>query len=163
MLSDDFTRFEGKIDSPTDISFIKHIKFDNNKRYLIGYGDTKVMILNLATQACTIHENNARLYKRICDVVFVSEDDSSYQCYIACLSKKLKQIATFDLAEDLRLRKECNKVNHGKTLKSMSVINFTCELDKEFQVLISHNLQQVAFANGSENLILKSKNGYHEQ
>lgn len=30
-----------------DISFIKKIKFDVNKRYLIGFGDNKVFLLNL--------------------------------------------------------------------------------------------------------------------
>lgn len=30
-----------------DISFIKHIKFDVNNRYLIGYGAYKVLIMNL--------------------------------------------------------------------------------------------------------------------
>jgi hypothetical protein len=42
--------FIGSNESSNDISLIKKMKFDVNKRYLVGWGDNKVFILNLATK-----------------------------------------------------------------------------------------------------------------
>ena len=41
--------FVGKKNPENDISFIRKMKFDVNKRYLVGWGDNKIFILNLAT------------------------------------------------------------------------------------------------------------------
>ena len=91
-----------------DISFIENIKFDINKRYLVGYGGNKVFILNLKTKNHEIFENNNRLFSKICDLNLVSKSDENrdYVCYIASQRKEVKQIAIFDLIEDYRIREE---------------------------------------------------------
>lgn len=68
------------------------MKFDVNKRYLVGWGDNKVFILNLASKEHRIIQNNARLYSKICDLNFrsFSDDDNDYSCYMSCSRKDIK-------------------------------------------------------------------------
>jgi WD40 repeat protein len=107
--------FVGGEDSDKDISFIRKMKFDVNKRYLVGWGDNKVFILNLATKEHEIIKNNSRIYSEICDLNFTSNSDEAkdYTCYVSCSRKDIKQISNFNLMEDIELRIKHDTPFHG--------------------------------------------------
>jgi len=48
--------YDGKIKSEDGIlPFLKSLKFDQNNRYLVGYGDLSVFILNLNNGEGNVH------------------------------------------------------------------------------------------------------------
>jgi hypothetical protein len=122
--------FEGGSDFENDISFIRRMKFDVNKRYLVGWGDNKVFILNLATKEHVIIKNNSRIYSEICDLNFTSKSDEpkDYTCYVSCSRKDIKQISNFNLMEDLELSSLHGTPYHGQKLESSCTINYLTDL-----------------------------------
>ena len=118
--------YYGELNNPfKDIGFIEKITFDANKRFLIGYGDNKIFVMNLKNPAqSVIYQNNDRIYEKICDVYFESTSIGQYKCYVSCLRKGIKQVCTFDLIEDIRVREQEKTIYHKRSLKSMATINF---------------------------------------
>jgi hypothetical protein len=49
-------------DPSVDTSFIDTIVFDQNRRFFIGYGETKIFVLNIETQKGIIYPVSSRLY-----------------------------------------------------------------------------------------------------
>lgn len=118
--------FHGEHNNPfKDIGFIEKITFDTNKRFLIGYGNNKIFMMNLKNPAqSVIYQNNDRIYQEICDINFESSSNTSYKCILSCLRKDIKQVCTFDLIEDIKVRDQEKTIYHKRKLKSMSTINF---------------------------------------
>jgi hypothetical protein len=95
----------------------------------------------------------------MCHVSFKSEDDNTYECIVACLRSDIKQVAIFDLVEDVHLRTKNESINHGETLESIATINFLDDVASNFKVRISKDFNQIVFANGSENAVLEKSYG----
>ena len=119
------------------------MKFDVNKKYLVGWGNNKVFILNLASKEHKIIQNNSRLYSSICDLNFTSdpEDESKFSCYLSCSRKDIKQISNFDLMEDLEFRAQHGTPYHNQALKSNCTINYLNDLQPGFMTKISSDDQ----------------------
>jgi hypothetical protein len=88
---------EGDLDfvanvAEVDLRFVKKIKFDTNNRFLVGFGENKIFVLNLKTKEHEILENNSRRYEKICDLNLISHSDKNkgYKCFISTLRKDVK-------------------------------------------------------------------------
>ena len=90
---------------------------------------------------------------------FKSSDNSNYECIVACLRNDIKQVAIFDLVEDIQLRTKNESINHGEELESIATINFMNEIDQNLKVRISKDFNQIVFANGDENCVLEKQYG----
>ena len=81
-----------------DFSQIEKFKFDNNNKFIIGYGQTRILIYPIDTskpmQTVKIDENQ---FGKILDLSFSSNSDDSYHCFVACNIDKLKKISIFDI------------------------------------------------------------------
>lgn len=88
-------------DPSIDLSFVEDIEFDQNKRFLIAYGGTKLFVLNIETKKGRIYPVSSRIYDQVSHVSFKSESANAYECIVACLRKDIKQVAIFDLVEDI--------------------------------------------------------------
>ena len=76
-----------------DLSFIEKIKFDTGKKFLIGWGGTKIFIMNMETNTGEVKQINDRLYHSIYHCNIISNDlmeDYSYTFYIACQRNDIK-------------------------------------------------------------------------
>jgi hypothetical protein len=58
-----------------DLSFIENIKFDTGRKFLVGWGGTKIFLLNMEQNIGEIHEINPRFYETIHHINFVSSDE----------------------------------------------------------------------------------------
>lgn len=70
-----------------DLSFIEKIKFDTGKKFLIGWGQTQVFIMNMELNIGEVKDINERLYHSIYHCNIISSDlidDYSYTFYVAC-------------------------------------------------------------------------------
>jgi hypothetical protein len=133
--------YQGTEGAFNDISFIEKISFDRNKRFLVGYGNNKIFVLNFKNpQNSVIYQNNERQYEKICHLQFISQSYTQYKCYVSCLAKGIKQVCTFDLIEDIQYRDLEKTVYHRRKLKTMATINFREKIAENFQVRLSENL-----------------------
>jgi hypothetical protein len=55
-----------------DLCFVKKLLFDKHRRFLIAYGDYKVLILNINTSQVNFHTLHHRSYDFIMDISFKS-------------------------------------------------------------------------------------------
>ena len=60
------------------------MEFDQNKRFLVGYGGEYLYIYNLKDMIGTMYELNPRLHKKILHMNFKSSSTAKYCCYVAC-------------------------------------------------------------------------------
>ena len=51
-----------------DISFLTNVKFDQNNRFLVGYGLKKIFMLNIEENKSKQYEINSGFYERIYDL-----------------------------------------------------------------------------------------------
>ena len=135
--------FRGEIGEPfKDIGFVEKITFDTNKRFLIGYGNNKIFVLDIKNPAqSVIYQNNDRVYEKICHLQFISTSNVQYKCYVSCLTNGIKQVCTFDLIEDIKYREIEKTIYHKRKLTSMATINFQEEIADNFQVRISEDVK----------------------
>ena len=80
-----------------DISFVNSVKFDQNNRFLVGYGPRQIIILNIEKNTSHQYEINSTMYERIFDMNLCSSSNENYECFIACKRKVINQIVVFDL------------------------------------------------------------------
>ena len=53
-----------------DISFLTNVKFDQNNRFLVGYGSKKIFMLNIEENKSKQYEINSGFYECIYDLNF---------------------------------------------------------------------------------------------
>lgn len=88
------------IPSQRDLSFVERLEFDNNMRYLIGFGGTSFIQLELNTGEAQVYNirRGEKEYEKILDLNFTSTADSNEfnRCQLACKIAKMNQISVFD-------------------------------------------------------------------
>lgn len=68
-----------------DTNYIRHLIFDRNDKYLIGYGDTKVLVLDLyGNESKKEFEIPTDYFEKIYHLRFESFENSPYVCFVAC-------------------------------------------------------------------------------
>lgn len=85
------------------MSFIESLEFDNNMRYLIGFGGTKFLQLKLDEAGeAKVYDLNRGVtlskYEKILDLNFTSTDNPNKfnECKLACKIAENNQISVFD-------------------------------------------------------------------
>ena len=102
---------------------MEDIEFDQNKRFLIAYGGTKLFVLNIETKKGRIYPVSSRIYDQVSHVSFKSESANAYECIVACLRKDIKQVAIFDLVEALFFTVEPFDLYHIKGISDQVGLN----------------------------------------
>lgn len=96
---------------------------------MIGYGVSKIFILNIMSNKSDIIEVNKRIYKEIVSLKFASKQEGQYKCFVACLKKGINQIVVFDIIEYLNsLNHPLNKLNAAdidQNLSTRILLNFS--------------------------------------
>lgn len=82
-----------------DLRFVENIIFDQEIRFIIGYGKTKFIIYNIKKSESKIYQIDKLKYEQIYDMGFNSSSDEDFKCVIACKRKGVNQIAVFDFFE----------------------------------------------------------------
>lgn len=112
-----------------DLSFVKCIRFDQNRKYMIGYGLTKIFTLCLETNDLQLHQVDINIYEHIFDLNFRSEADGTKQCFIACKRKRYNQIIVFDIFAYNGVFDELSP--------NLRIMNFKHDATKELLIKIS--------------------------
>ena len=60
-----------------NLNFDKNLEFDQNLRYIVGYGQSKVFTLNFEKNELETFEIDTTIYDHIYDISFKSETDGS--------------------------------------------------------------------------------------
>ena len=85
------------------------MKFDKFHKFLIGYGGSKVFILNLATNEGHILKINENTFEGINDAG-ISSELLTVRCMVACKWKNRNQVTVFDILEN---NKEIDKLREN--------------------------------------------------
>ena len=153
--------------SHTDKSdhFVENIAFDRRKRYIVGWGNTKVLIYNLKDDNNQVAQElhlKTEIFDKIYHLRFISfrenndepydiHEKPKYICTVASKKREINQICVYDLNDKHLFREKTANHNHVMS------INFYKNIDQNTKVYISRDCNDVAFINGIENFILGQK------
>ena len=98
---------ENKFDYKYDLKnhqYVDKLEFDKNDRYIVGYGNSKIYIMNLDKEKSAKEINiDLLIYEKIFHLRFISSSlgggECLYNCYVALKRKNINQIDLFDMSQ----------------------------------------------------------------
>jgi len=65
------------------MSFIQNIIFDQELRFIVGYGETQFLLYNIQKNESKFYEICTDTYLSIHDMAFISSSNEDYKCVLA--------------------------------------------------------------------------------
>lgn len=147
-----------------DLSFIENIKFDPTNRYILGFGENKIFILDFENNKGEIIILFKKEIEKVNDAS-IRFEDGRLRCLTACKKVKLRQVIIFDILENHKfVEKYVQKdpdIFRQPPIKNPSIRTFNLQFDTtEFiKVKISSDLDSIVLTDLQEKFILTELNG----
>jgi hypothetical protein len=123
------------------MSFIEDIIFDQELRFIVGYGKTQFMLYNIQKNESKFYKICTDTYLSIHDMAFISSSNEDFKCVLAVRRNIIYQITVFDF--------------FGQD-KSISLnLNFNVKPSDELRVKISKNFSKVVFTDIEEKFMVE--------